>query len=135
MCITTCNSSDVSPIDVIQVFWRRRSMVLAIITIASLPLVAVRMVSIFFVELIFSLPSTFVEGVDVDILEMRTTNAYRRISVRRVDLHLRCAIRDVLVRRLPRPSFRRRRGMGWSRCTLLLGIPSVAVPTGCTRHA
>ena len=44
--ITNCNSPNVVPIHIIQVFWRWRNMVLAINTITSISLVAVGMVSI-----------------------------------------------------------------------------------------
>jgi hypothetical protein len=149
--ITNCNSPNVVPIHIIQVFWRWRNMVLAINTITSISLVAVGMASIELVVAILPLRGAVVVMMHVGVLEVGTINPPRWISVSREDSHSRCARRGWLVRwlvrRLPRPSFRRRRGVGWRRpsfrrrrgvgwrrCTPFLGVSIVAILTDCTRH-
>ena len=67
-------------------------MVLAINTITSITLVAVRMVRIMFVVTILPLLGAFVEAVNVNVLEMGTIAAFRWISVCTL-----CAIRGLSV--------------------------------------
>ena len=118
--ITNCLSPNVVTILVIQVFWRWRNMALAINAITSITLVAVGVVGITFVVTIAPFLGAFVEFMNFSVLEMGTISAYRWIPVSRVvGLRPWGASCRPSVRRSPRPSFRRRRGAGWRRCTLL----------------
>jgi hypothetical protein len=71
LCITNCLSPDVVTILVIQVFWRRRNVVLAIVTITSISLVAVGVAEVKLVVTIAPFRGAVVIFVNVGILEMR----------------------------------------------------------------
>ena len=102
-------------------------MALALNAVASITLVAVGVVGIKYVVSIAPFLGAFVEFINLSVFEMGTISAYRWIPLSRVGLRPWGACRRPSVRWSPHPSFRRRRGAGWRRCTLLLGFHSVAV--------
>ena len=81
LCITNCLSPDVVTILVIQVFWRRRNVVLAVVTIPSISLVAVGVAEVKLVVYITPFLGAMVIFVNFGILEMSTISAYRCIPV------------------------------------------------------
>ncbi len=119
--ITSCNSPNVVPIHIIQVFWRWRNRALAINTIASISLVAVGMASIELVVAILPLRGAFVHFAYIHVLDVGTSAAYRRIPVYWEMLHSWFPRCGWSARRLPRPSFRRGRFVGWRRPSFRLG--------------
>ena len=117
---------------------------MAITAVASITLVAVGVIRIKLVVTIAPFLGAFVVFTNVFVLEMGTITAYRWIPVSGISLRPWGASGGLLVRRSPRPSFRRGRGTGWGpsfrrgrdagwrRFTLPLGFSSVAVLTDYT---